>query len=85
MADQFTLDDLRDILINRIGVAPDDIRDDRDQTFEEIGLDSLAFIEIQLEMEQRYGFQVSEDDAQGLQTFGDAVDYVNSRLQEETV
>jgi acyl carrier protein len=54
--------------------------DDPDLTFEEVGLDSIAFLEIQIEMEQRYGFHVSEEEARQIRTLGDAVDYVNRRL-----
>ena len=79
---QFTLDDLKSILVNRVGYPANDIPEDPSATFEDMGLDSLAFVEIQLELEQRYGFKVSDEDAQSITTLGDAVDYTNRRLQE---
>jgi acyl carrier protein len=77
----FTFDQLKDILVNRVGYAESDVGDDTGRTFEELGLDSLAFLEIQAEMEQRYGFQTSEDDADKIHTLQDAIDYVNAQLQ----
>lgn len=80
---QFTFSDLRDILVNRVGLPASDVVDDPNKTFDELGLDSLAFVEIQLEMEQRYGFRVADEDAQQITTIGDAIAYVNRRLQEK--
>ena len=77
------LEDLKRILVDRVGLPEEDIPDDLSTTFEEMGLDSLAFMEIALAVEQEYGLQVDEEDADRIQTFGEALDYVNSRLAEE--
>jgi acyl carrier protein len=82
MADTFEFEDLKGILINRIGVDAADIPDDPQTSFESVGLDSLAIMEIQLEVEQRYGFTVSEEDAAAIRTFDDAISYVQGRLSE---
>jgi acyl carrier protein len=77
------LDDLKRILVERVGLPPGDIPDDLTTTFDELGLDSLAFMEIALAVEQEYGLQVDEEDAERIQTLGEALDYVNTRLAEE--
>jgi acyl carrier protein len=77
------LEDLKRILVERVGLPAEDIPDDLTTTFEELGLDSLAFMEIALAVEQEYGFQVDEEDAQRIQTLGEAIDYANERLAEE--
>ena len=80
---QFGFEDLKRILVDRVGLAEDDVTDDPNATFDEMGLDSLAFVEIQLAMEQEYGFTVADEDAQEIHTVGDAIDYVNRRLTEQ--
>jgi acyl carrier protein len=40
-------------------------------------------MEIALAVEQAYGIQVDEEDAERITTFGEALDYVNNRLAEE--
>lgn len=82
MTTQFTLADLRQILTGRIGVDEADIPDDPDTTFDDIGLDSLAIMELQLEVEQRYGVRVPEEDAEKIRSFREAVDYINGKLAE---
>jgi acyl carrier protein len=80
---EFTFENAKDILVNRIGVPEDSISGDPSQSFEDLGLDSLAFVEIQLAMQQEYGFQIPDEDAEQITTIGEAVDYTNRRLSEE--
>jgi acyl carrier protein len=82
-AREFTFENAKDILVNRIGVPEDQISGDPNQSFEDLGLDSLAFVEIQLAMQQEYGFQIPDEDAEQITTIGEAVDYTNKRLSEE--
>lgn len=76
----FTFKDLKDILVNRVGMSESEIGEDTTASFEGLGLDSLAFLEIQLEVDQRYGFQVADEDADRIKTLQDAIDYMNSQL-----
>jgi minimal PKS acyl carrier protein len=79
---EFTFDDLRNILVNRVGLPEDAVVDDPAATFEDMGLDSLAFVEIQLAIQQDYGFTIPDEDAQEITTVGQAIEYSNRRLQE---
>jgi acyl carrier protein len=79
----FTFEDVKRILVDRVGMDESDIPDDPNATFDSMGLDSLAFVEIQLAMQQEYGFTISDEDAERIQTVGEAIDYVNQRLAEQ--
>lgn len=83
-AREFTFEDAKDILVNRIGV-PEEMMTGPDLTFEELGLDSLAFVEIQLAIQQEYGFTMPDEDAAMITTIGEGVEYTNRRLQEMEV
>lgn len=80
---QFGFEDLKRILVDRVGLNEDDVKDEPSLTFDEMGLDSLAFVEIQLAMEQDYGVSVSDEDAENIHTVGEAIDFVNRRLAEQ--
>jgi acyl carrier protein len=83
MANQlFTFQDLKDILVNRVGLAAKDVVDDPNATFDSLGLDSLAFVEVQLAIQQQYGFSIPDEDAHRITRVGEAVDYTNRRIQE---
>jgi acyl carrier protein len=85
MAETFAFANLKDILVNRVGLPEADVIDDPDASFEDMGLDSLAFVEIQLAMQQEYGFTISDEDASKIHTVGEAIEYVNGRLAEQEV
>lgn len=78
----FGFDDLKRILVDRIGLPEDDVKNDPDLSFEDMGLDSLAFVDIQLAMQQEYGFTIPEEDADSINTVGEAIAYVNRRIEE---
>jgi acyl carrier protein len=78
----FTIEDAKRILVERVGMNEADVPDDPEATFDSMGLDSLAFVEIQLAMQQEYGFTIDDEDAERILTMGQAVDYVNGRLRE---
>jgi NTE family protein len=77
---QFTFEDLKDILVQRVGLRADSITNDPDTRLSDLGLDSLSLIEIQLEVQQRYGLTLPEDAAQ-IETIGQAIKYANDLLQ----
>jgi acyl carrier protein len=80
---QFSMEDMKDILVNRVGLPGEAVGDDPSKSFEDLGLDSLAFVEIQLAVQQQFGFTIADEDAQNIQTMQDAIDYTNRRLQEQ--
>ena len=80
---EFTFDDLKEILVNRVGLPESAVPNDRSVAFEDLGLDSLAFVEIQLAVQQQYGFTIPDEDAQEITTVGQAIDYTNRRLSEQ--
>jgi len=81
--EQFSMADMKDILVNRVGLPADAVGDDPSVSFDDLGLDSLAFVEIQLAVQQQYGFSIPDEDAAGIHTMQDAIDYTNRRLQEQ--
>jgi acyl carrier protein len=83
VAEQFTFEDVKKILVERVGLPEEKVVDDPSATFEDMGLDSLAFVEIQLAIQQEYGFTIPDEDADKLVTVGEGIEYVNQRLAEQ--
>jgi acyl carrier protein len=64
--------------LSKLGPEPEQIT--RDATFESLDADSLDLVELGQVVEERYGVKLEGDDLKDLNTFGDAVDLVASRL-----
>ncbi|MDF1797854.1 MAG: acyl carrier protein [Planctomycetota bacterium] len=45
----------------------------------DLGADSLDTVELVMELEEEFGLTIPDEDAQNIQTVGDAVTYVNNK------
>jgi len=48
---------------------------------EDLEADSLDLVELIMEFEERFGGEISDEDAQTITTVGEAVEYVKTRMQ----
>lgn len=78
----FTLEELHGILVDMAGMGPLVAVGDRDTSYEELGIDSLGFLEVQVELQQRFNIEIPEADAARINTLGATVDYINQRIAE---
>jgi acyl carrier protein len=46
----------------------------------DLGADSLDLVELIMEFEERFGSEISDEDAQKITTVGEAVKYVDERM-----
>jgi acyl carrier protein len=76
----FGLEELRHIMVQRVGLADDAVPQDPETTFAELGLDSLARVEVVLAIQQYLGIRVPDDTAQRVVTFQELIDAVTAPL-----
>jgi acyl carrier protein len=76
----FTLPDLMSLLTQKAGLPPSSHTTDPDARFADIGLDSLAFLNMQTELHDRFGTEMP-DDSPGRYTLGEIVATVAGSLQ----
>ena len=80
----FDSEDLMDLLCKKVGLPAERRSDDHSVYFIDLGLDSLAFLQLQAELERQYGVQMPDDSAH-LYTVGDIVDTVAQHLATQQV
>lgn len=72
---------LREIIVAQLGISPDEVT--TESSFEnDLGADSLDLVEIVMGIEETFGFEVSEDDVEDIDTVGKAVEYIKAHEQE---
>jgi acyl carrier protein len=55
----------------------------RESTFKEIKADSLDVVQALVAVEETFGIEIPDEEAQKFQNFGDFVSYVESRVAQE--
>ena len=55
----------------------------RGSTFKEIKADSLDVVQALVAVEETFGIEIPDEDAQKFQNFGDFVSYVENRVAQE--
>ena len=70
---------VKSILVETLSVDEDKVTlDARFQ--EDLETDSLDLVELVMTMEDKFGMKISDEEAAGIKTVGDAVDFVMGRL-----
>lgn len=69
------------ILTDKLGIAESEITPDANFV-KDLGIDSLDYAEIVMEFEQSFDIRIPDDDAEKLQTFGEAVKYIQDKLKK---
>jgi acyl carrier protein len=80
--DQGSIEDrMRKIIAEQLGV--DESQVVPSASFEEdLNADSLDLVELIMSLEEEFGIEISEEDAEKIRTVGDAVDYVKEHGAE---
>jgi len=76
-APAFTLTDLMQLLTEKTGLPPAQHTSDPEAHFADVGLDSLAFLSMQTELQDRYGVAMPDDNPDAY-TFGQIVETVSA-------
>ncbi|HLB52627.1 MAG TPA: acyl carrier protein [Chlamydiales bacterium] len=73
-----TQQEIIDIIVEQLGVDPQDVTPEK-SFVEDLNADSLDLTELVMTFEERFGFEISEEDAEKLKTVLDAIEYIEKR------
>ena len=75
-----TMDRVREIIVELLGVDPDKVTADA-RFREDLEADSLDLVELIMEFEQEFGGEISDEEAQQIETVGQVVKYIENNMQ----
>ena len=72
-----TFDKVKDIIIDKLGVEEEKIKTEA-SFVDDLGADSLDPVELIMQLEEEFGVEIPDDDAEKITTVQAAVDYLDS-------
>jgi acyl carrier protein len=76
------LERLKKIVVEQLGVDEEQVTPEASIT-DDLGADSLDRVELVMAIEQEFNIEISDEDAEKIETIQDAVNYVQKRVEEE--
>jgi len=70
---------MRQIIVDQLGVDGSNVEPAK-SIVDDLGADSLDIVELVMAMEEEFGIDIPDEDAERIVTLNDAVDYVEQRV-----
>ena len=72
---------VKKIVVEQLGVSEDQVADDA-KFIEDLGADSLDQVELVMALEEEFGSDIPDEDAEKMTTVGEAIKYIESKSKE---
>ncbi|WP_419948699.1 acyl carrier protein [Candidatus Palauibacter sp.] len=69
---------VREIIAQELGVEQEKVVDDANFV-DDLGADSLDTVELVMAFEEEFGIEIPDEDAETMQTVGEAIEYLNAK------
>lgn len=69
---------VKEIIVNELGVEPEKVNAEA-HFVEDLGADSLDTVELVMAFEEEFGIEIPDEEAEQLQTVGDAIRYLEEQ------
>lgn len=74
-----TFDRVKELVVEQLGVEEDEVTAEA-SFVDDLGADSLDIVELVMAFEEEFDLEIPDEDAEKIQTVGNAVDYIKQRV-----
>jgi len=71
-------DKITEIIVEQLGVKAEEVVPEA-SFVDDLGADSLDTVELVMALEEEFGIEISDEDAEKIQTVGDALKYIEEK------
>jgi acyl carrier protein len=80
LSEQEVLQKVKSVIVEQLGVSEDEVTREASYT-DDLGADSLDTVELVMALEEEFGTEISDEDAEKLTTVGKTVDFILSTVK----
>jgi acyl carrier protein len=73
---------IREIIVEQLGVSADEAVNEA-SFIDDLGADSLDIVELVMAIEEEFGLEIPDEDAERMQNIGDVISYVQEKTSED--
>ena len=73
---------IREMIVEQLGVSVEEVVLEA-SFIDDLGADSLDIVELVMAIEEEFGLEIPDEDAERMQTIQDAISYVEERTSKE--
>ena len=77
-----TYDKVVKVVVDQLGVKDEEVKTSA-KFVEDLGADSLDTVELVMTLEEAFGIEIPDEDAEKAKTVGDVVNYIDVKLKQE--
>ena len=72
---------VKEILVEQLGVEEEEVASEA-SFVDDLGADSLDTVELVMAFEEEFNIEIPDEDAEGIGTVQDAIDYIKANVKE---
>ncbi|MFQ5870509.1 MAG: acyl carrier protein [Candidatus Zixiibacteriota bacterium] len=73
---------VKNIVVEQLGVEPEQVTTEA-SFVDDLGADSLDTVELVMALEEEFGTEIPDEEAEKIRTVGEAINYINSIVEQK--
>jgi len=78
------LEEIKDVVCEQLGVKAEEIKPEA-SFIDDLGADSLDTVELVMALEEKFGIEIPDEDAEKMFTIKDVVKYIESKTDQTSI
>ncbi|HPD19380.1 MAG: acyl carrier protein [Candidatus Goldbacteria bacterium] len=80
MAEEKTVEErVKDVVVAQLGVDPSEVKPEA-SFVDDLGADSLDTVELVMALEEEFGIEIPDEEAEKIKTVGEAIEHIKAKL-----